>query len=170
MNRCLIDWFIGELKIGKVFAQLRSFLFMEDGEFGQSVSDQLFEKVTVFPLSIWCQYDVFNICDSNSWEFSIVDILCCSFQLATNPKPHEMLNPMFLNGVLNKAIQYSSSADAKDITSNLSFVLKHVPNILQPNGKFMQMFMAHDDRLHMCSFKWNYMLQSIPEQEFFTDL
>ena len=46
-----------------------------------------------------------------------------------------MLNPMFLNGVLNKAIQYSSSTDAKDTTSNLSFVLKHMPNILQPNGK-----------------------------------
>ena len=76
-------------------------------------------------------------------------IFCVVFQLATNPKPHEMLNPVFLNGVLNKAIQYSSSADAKDITSNLSFVLKHMPNILQPNGKFTQIVMAHDDRLHI---------------------
>ena len=37
---------MGELKIGKLFFELRSFLFMQDGEFGQSVSDQLFEKVT----------------------------------------------------------------------------------------------------------------------------
>ncbi len=49
MNRCTLDWFLGELKIGRVFAELRSFLFMQDGEFGQSVSDQLFEKVGLFP-------------------------------------------------------------------------------------------------------------------------
>ena len=60
-----------------------------------------------------------------------------------------MLNPMFLNGVLNKAIQYSSSTDAKDTTSNLSFVLKHMPNILQPNGKIVLTFMPLNDRLNI---------------------
>ncbi len=57
-----------------------------------------------------------------------------TFQLGTTPLPHEMLNPVFLNGVLNKAIQFSSKSSSDDSASNLSFVLKYLPKVLHPNG------------------------------------
>ena len=45
MNQSVIDYFMVELRIERHFSILRSLLLMEDGEFGQSLSDQLFEKV-----------------------------------------------------------------------------------------------------------------------------
>ena len=41
---------MGELQVEKHLVAIRRFLFMQDGEFGQSLSDQLFEKV--YPLDI----------------------------------------------------------------------------------------------------------------------
>ncbi len=47
-----------------------------------------------------------------------------------------MLNPVFLNSVLSKALQYSSAcAKDPDSPSNLSFALKHMPAVLHPNGR-----------------------------------
>lgn len=77
-----------------------------------------------------------------------------------------MLNPMFLNGVLNKAIQYSSCTDAKDTTSNLSFVLKHMPNILQPNGKMLT-FMTLNDRLNIMVILMKLLAEGYTEKYFF---
>ncbi|XP_071784564.1 gamma-tubulin complex component 6-like [Asterias amurensis] len=45
VNKGILDYFIVELGIGKHFETLRSFLFLEDGEFGLSLCDQLFDKL-----------------------------------------------------------------------------------------------------------------------------
>lgn len=51
-------------------------------------------------------------------------------KLSTNPKTREMLNPVFLNGVLTKALRSSMHAD--DVyADNLSFVIKYAPQVLQ---------------------------------------
>lgn len=41
-----MDYFFVELRLEAHFEALRHFLLMEDGEFAQSLSDLLFEKVT----------------------------------------------------------------------------------------------------------------------------
>lgn len=43
-----MDYFFVELGVERHFEALRHFLLMEDGEFAQSLSDLLFEKVTLF--------------------------------------------------------------------------------------------------------------------------
>ncbi|VDI62651.1 gamma-tubulin complex component 6, partial [Mytilus galloprovincialis] len=51
-------------------------------------------------------------------------------KLSSNPKPKEMLNPVFLNGVLTKSLRSSMHAD--DVyADNLSFAIKYVPQVLQ---------------------------------------
>ncbi|KAB1270371.1 Gamma-tubulin complex component 6 [Camelus dromedarius] len=45
VNRAAADYFFGELRLGAHFEALRHFLLMEDGEFAQSLSDLLFEKL-----------------------------------------------------------------------------------------------------------------------------
>lgn len=46
MNKAVVDYFFVELNLGAHFEALRHFLLMEDGEFAQSLSDLLFEKVS----------------------------------------------------------------------------------------------------------------------------
>ena len=46
MNKAVVDYFFVELNLGAHFEALRRFLLMEDGEFAQSLSDLLFEKVS----------------------------------------------------------------------------------------------------------------------------
>ncbi|XP_033116813.1 gamma-tubulin complex component 6-like [Anneissia japonica] len=45
VNKCILDYYIVDLNIDDYFKTLRSFLFLQDGEFGQSLCDQLFEKL-----------------------------------------------------------------------------------------------------------------------------
>lgn len=45
VNKAVVDYFFVELGVEGHFEALRHFLLMEDGEFAQSLSDRLFEKV-----------------------------------------------------------------------------------------------------------------------------
>ncbi|XP_033261235.2 gamma-tubulin complex component 6 isoform X1 [Orcinus orca] len=45
VNKAAVDYFFVELHLGAHFEALRHFLLMEDGEFAQSLSDLLFEKL-----------------------------------------------------------------------------------------------------------------------------
>lgn len=45
VNKAAVDYFFVELHLGAHFEALRHFLLMEDGEFAQSISDLLFEKL-----------------------------------------------------------------------------------------------------------------------------
>lgn len=45
MNKAVVDYFFVDLGVERHFEALRHFLLMEDGEFAQSLSDLLFEKV-----------------------------------------------------------------------------------------------------------------------------
>lgn len=47
MNKAAVDYFFVELRLEAHLEALRHFLLMEDGEFAQSLSDLLFEKVTL---------------------------------------------------------------------------------------------------------------------------
>ncbi|KAJ6666431.1 hypothetical protein lerEdw1_000705 [Lerista edwardsae] len=51
VNKAIVDYYFVELNVEKHFEALRHFLLMEDGEFAQSLSDLLFEKVD-WPLNI----------------------------------------------------------------------------------------------------------------------
>lgn len=44
-----------------------------------------------------------------------------------------MLNPLVLNSILNKALQYSLHGDTQ-LASNLSFALKYLPEMFKPNA------------------------------------
>lgn len=46
VNKAVVDYFFVELGVERHFEALRHFLLMEDGEFAQSLSDLLFEKVS----------------------------------------------------------------------------------------------------------------------------
>lgn len=46
VNKAAVDYFFVELRLESHFEALRHFLLMEDGEFAQSLSDLLFEKVS----------------------------------------------------------------------------------------------------------------------------
>lgn len=45
VNKAVVDYFFVDLGVERHFEALRHFLLMEDGEFAQSLSDLLFEKV-----------------------------------------------------------------------------------------------------------------------------
>ncbi|CAH1265550.1 TUBGCP6 [Branchiostoma lanceolatum] len=45
VNKAIVDYFIVELKVQRHFKALRTYLLMEDGEFGHAISDQLFDKL-----------------------------------------------------------------------------------------------------------------------------
>ncbi|XP_062438952.1 gamma-tubulin complex component 6 isoform X3 [Rhea pennata] len=98
VNKAIVDYYFVELNVEKHFEALRHFLLMEDGEFAQSLSDLLFEKV-----------------------------------LGSGQTPGELLNPLVLNSILNKALQYSLHGDTK-LASNLSFALKYLPEVFKPNA------------------------------------
>lgn len=97
MNKAAVDYFFVELRLESHFEALRHFLLMEDGEFAQSLSDLLFEK------------------------------------LGAGQTPGELLNPMALNAVLSKALQYSLHGDSPH-AANLSFALKFLPEAFAPNA------------------------------------
>lgn len=48
VNKAVVDYFFVDLGVERHFEALRHFLLMEDGEFAQSLSDLLFEKVRGF--------------------------------------------------------------------------------------------------------------------------
>ncbi|XP_021351064.1 gamma-tubulin complex component 6-like isoform X2 [Mizuhopecten yessoensis] len=54
-------------------------------------------------------------------------------KLANSPKAQEMLNPVFLNSALNKALKSSMHAD-DPFADNLSFALRYVPKVLMQNA------------------------------------
>ncbi|KAG5274162.1 hypothetical protein AALO_G00159870 [Alosa alosa] len=76
VNKAVVDYFFVELCVERHFEALRHFLLMEDGEFAQSLSDLLFEK------------------------------------LGSGQTPGELLTPLVLNSILNKALQYSLHGDS----------------------------------------------------------
>ncbi|XP_072181800.1 gamma-tubulin complex component 6-like [Diadema setosum] len=45
VNQSILDYFLVELRIDKHFVALRRFLFLQDGEFGQALCDQIFDKL-----------------------------------------------------------------------------------------------------------------------------
>ncbi|XP_070455319.1 gamma-tubulin complex component 6 isoform X1 [Equus przewalskii] len=97
VNKAAVDYFFVELHLEAHFEALRHFLLMEDGEFAQSLSDLLFEK------------------------------------LGAGQTPGELLNPLVLNSVLSKALQYSLHGDTPH-AANLSFALKSLPEAFAPNA------------------------------------
>ncbi|KAM4677919.1 gamma-tubulin complex component 6 [Discoglossus pictus] len=97
VNKAVVDYYFVELKMEKHFEAIRHFLLMEDGEFAQSLSDLLFEK------------------------------------LGSGHTPSEMLTPLVLNSILNKALQYSLHGDSH-LASNLSFALKYIPEMFTPTA------------------------------------
>ncbi|XP_052016596.1 gamma-tubulin complex component 6 isoform X2 [Apodemus sylvaticus] len=97
VNKAAVDFFFVELHLDTHFEALRHFLLMEDGEFAQSLSDLLFEK------------------------------------LGAGQTPGELLNPLVLNSILSKALQYSLHGDTPHAT-NLSFALKYLPEVFAPNA------------------------------------
>uniref|UniRef100_A0A8C5NUV1 Gamma-tubulin complex component 6 n=1 Tax=Jaculus jaculus TaxID=51337 RepID=A0A8C5NUV1_JACJA len=97
VNKAAVDYFFVELHLEAHFEALRHFLLMEDGEFAQSLSDLLFEK------------------------------------LGAGQTPGELLNPLVLNSILSKALQYSLHGDTPQAT-NLSFALKYLPEVFAPNA------------------------------------
>ncbi|XP_045411310.1 gamma-tubulin complex component 6 isoform X2 [Lemur catta] len=97
VNKAAVDYFFVELHLEAHCEALRHFLLMEDGEFAQSLSDLLFEK------------------------------------LGAGQTPGELLNPLVLNSVLSKALQYSLHGDSPH-AANLSFALKFLPEVFTPNA------------------------------------
>ncbi|XP_045164903.2 gamma-tubulin complex component 6-like [Mercenaria mercenaria] len=60
------------------------------------------------------------------------EILCDLLmeKLGTNPRPQDLVNPMFLNNCLNKAVRLSVNADDK-YADNVSFIHKYLPRTLE---------------------------------------
>lgn len=54
-------------------------------------------------------------------------------QLGAGQTPGELLNPLALNAVLRKALQYSLHGDSP-LAANLSFALKFLPEAFVPNA------------------------------------
>lgn len=54
-------------------------------------------------------------------------------QLGAGQTPGELLNPLVLNSVLSKALQYSLHGDTP-YAANLSFALKFLPEAFAPNA------------------------------------
>ena len=46
VNENLLNHFVCDLEVGRHFEVLRRYMLMQDGEFSQSLSDQLFQKVS----------------------------------------------------------------------------------------------------------------------------
>lgn len=54
-------------------------------------------------------------------------------KLGSGQTPGELLNPLVLNSILSKALQYSLHGDSH-LAVNLSFALKYLPEIFKPNA------------------------------------
>ncbi|XP_061891480.1 gamma-tubulin complex component 6-like isoform X1 [Entelurus aequoreus] len=97
VNKAAVDYFFVELGVERHFEALRHFLLMEDGEFAQSLSDRLFEK------------------------------------LGSGQTPGELLTPLVLNSILNKALQYSQNRDTPH-AANFTFALRFLPDTFRPHA------------------------------------
>lgn len=97
VNKAVVDYFFVELGVERHFEALRHFLLMEDGEFAQSLSDLLFEK------------------------------------LGSGQTPGELLTPLVLNSILNKALQYSLHGDSP-LAPNFTFALRYLPETFHPHA------------------------------------
>ncbi|XP_041966366.1 gamma-tubulin complex component 6 isoform X2 [Alosa sapidissima] len=97
VNKAVVDYFFVELCVERHFEALRHFLLMEDGEFAQSLSDLLFEK------------------------------------LGSGQTPGELLTPLVLNSILNKALQYSLHGDSA-LAANFTFALRYLPETFHPHA------------------------------------
>ncbi|KAE8616047.1 hypothetical protein XENTR_v10008704 [Xenopus tropicalis] len=97
VNKAIVDYYFVELNMERHFEAIRHFLLMEDGEFAQSLSDMLFEK------------------------------------LGSGHTPSQLLSPLVLNSILNKALQYSLHGDS-NLASNLTFALKYLPEMFTPTA------------------------------------
>uniref|UniRef100_A0A8C6TV71 Gamma-tubulin complex component 6 n=1 Tax=Neogobius melanostomus TaxID=47308 RepID=A0A8C6TV71_9GOBI len=97
VNKAVVDYFFVELGVERHFEALRHFLLMEDGEFAQSLSDRLFEK------------------------------------LGSGQTPGELLTPLVLNSILNKALQYSLHGDSP-LAPNFTFALRYLPETFHPHA------------------------------------
>ncbi|KAL2093859.1 hypothetical protein ACEWY4_011171 [Coilia grayii] len=97
VNKAVVDYFFVELGVERHFEALRHFLLMEDGEFAQSLSDLLFEK------------------------------------LGSGQTPGELLTPLVLNSILNKALQYSLHGDSA-LAANFTFALRYLPDTFHPHA------------------------------------
>ncbi|WAR25208.1 GCP6-like protein [Mya arenaria] len=83
------------------------------------------------------------------------EILCDLLmeKLGTNPRPRDLINPMFLNNCLNKAVRLSVNADDK-YADNLSFLHKYVPRVAWPMN-----IVITKNSLHKYSQVFSFMLQ-----------
>ncbi|MGH0163667.1 UNVERIFIED_CONTAM: hypothetical protein FKN15_047666 [Acipenser sinensis] len=97
VNKAIVDYYFMELNMERHCEALRHFLLMEDGEFAQSLSDLLFEK------------------------------------LGSGQTPGELLNPLVLNSILNKSLQYSLHGDSQ-LAANLTFALRFLPESFHPHA------------------------------------
>uniref|UniRef100_A0A3B3ZDR6 Gamma-tubulin complex component 6 n=1 Tax=Periophthalmus magnuspinnatus TaxID=409849 RepID=A0A3B3ZDR6_9GOBI len=97
VNKAVVDFFFVELGVERHFEALRHFLLMEDGEFAQSLSDLLFEK------------------------------------MGSGQTPGELLTPLVLNSILNKALQYSLHGDTP-LARNFTFALRYLPETFHPHA------------------------------------
>ncbi|KAG2469112.1 GCP6 protein, partial [Polypterus senegalus] len=97
VNKAVVDYYFVELSVESHCEALRHFLLMEDGEFAQSLSDQLFEK------------------------------------LGTGQTPGQLLTPLVLNSILNKALQYSLHGHSQ-VASKLTFALRFMPDAFHPHA------------------------------------
>ncbi|XP_072290946.1 gamma-tubulin complex component 6 [Eucyclogobius newberryi] len=97
VNKAVVDFFLVELGVERHFEALRHFLLMEDGEFAQSLSDLLFEK------------------------------------MGSGQTPGELLTPLVLNSILNKALQYSLHGDTP-LARNFTFALRFLPETFHPHA------------------------------------
>lgn len=104
-----MDYFFVELGVERHFEALRHFLLMEDGEFAQSLSDLLFEKVRLRNERRTCIHtaiDVlffFSFLDLNVLGFFLITIELVSFVLSFSGGMRRTLrftqirfNPLFL--------------------------------------------------------------------------
>lgn len=126
VNKAAVDYFFVELRLDAHFEALRHFLLMEDGEFAQSLSDLLFEKVAA---------------GGGPWGVRRpgralgprADAWASPFQLGAGQTPGELLTPLVLNSALSKALQHSLHGDSP-LAANLSFALKFLPEAFAPNA------------------------------------
>lgn len=125
MNKAVVDYFFVELRLEAHFEALRHFLLMEDGEFAQSLSDLLFEKVTPGCGGVRHTW--------RRWPGHSQNPVPSPVQLGAGQTPGELLSPLVLNAVLSKALQYSLHGDSPH-AANLSFALKFLPEAFAPNA------------------------------------
>lgn len=57
----------------------------------------------------------------------------CAFQLGSGQTPGELLTPLVLNSILNKAMQYSLHGDS-ELAANFTFALRYLPEVFHPHA------------------------------------